>query len=109
MKAFSARKVEKNAADIDTVLKESRKNAADIENSEQNMKFCDYQNLCVARIDFPARASLFLSLFEFEFLFSGGPSRRSRQWDLTDVPRTTYTHDTVGNPEDIALGKKNHD
>ena len=43
-------------------LKDNRKNAADIENREQNMKFCDYQNLCVERIDFPARASFYLSI-----------------------------------------------
>ena len=68
--------------------------------------------LCVVRIHF--RASfvfifilfiLFIILF-FLFLPGGGAGRRSLLWHLTDVPRTTYTHDTVGNPEDIALGKK---
>ena len=49
---------------------------------------------------------LFLSFFFFFFLPGGGAGRRSLLWHLTDVPRTTYTHDTVGNPEDIALGKK---
>ena len=71
--------------------------------------------LCVVRLHFRAPSQaififfLFLILifyFLFYFLPGRGAGRRSLLWHLTDVPRTTYTHDTVGNPEDIALGKK---
>ena len=59
------------------------------------------KKVCVERMDFSAS----VNSFSFSLLFSGGPSRNSRLVDLTDVARTTYTHDAAGNPEDIALGK----
>lgn len=36
-----------------------------------------------------------------------GPAGGADCRTLTDVPRTTHRHDTVGDPEDIALGEKN--